>query len=291
MRTEILRRSGFFTIAEAAELAGTRCFPPESGSSIMPCAFRADSRDVLPGDAFIAMPGERTDGHEFIVDAIERGASVIILQSDWYRENAAALDAFGAVKIPVENSERSAALLAKRWLDAVSPKVVGITGSVGKTTTRELLYGALKDSVRTHSAVKSYNTLIGCTMTILSMPSDTETLILELGANHPGEIEELVRNFPVTHGVVTDVTETHLEGLKSINGVLSAKMEICKSEGLEFLSYNNDNDILSSAMRFADTPARTVRVGFGKADVSISDVRQNIDAGGVPLLSLSISCC
>jgi UDP-N-acetylmuramoyl-tripeptide--D-alanyl-D-alanine ligase len=286
-----LRRSEFFTIAEAAELAGTRCFPPEGGVRVMPRAFKADSRDILPGDAFIAMPGEHADGHDFIVDAIERGASVIILRSEWYRENAAALNEFGAVKIPVENSEKSAALLARHWLDAVSPKVVGITGSVGKTTTRELLYGAVRNSIRAHSAIKSYNTLIGCAMTILSMPSDTETLILELGANHPGEIEELVRSFPVTHGVITDVTETHLDGLESIEGVLSAKMEICKSEELEFLSYNNDNDILSSAMKLADTPARIARVGFGKADVSISDVRQSISSDGTPLLSLSISCC
>ncbi|MDR1482724.1 MAG: UDP-N-acetylmuramoyl-tripeptide--D-alanyl-D-alanine ligase [Synergistaceae bacterium] len=289
MNAESSRKRKFFTIAETAELAGTECFPRERGTLPMPRSFKTDSRNVLPGDAFIAMPGERTDGHLFIADAAARGASVIILRSDWYEENKACADALDAVKIPVADSEKSVALLARHWLGAVSPKVVGITGSVGKTTTRELLYRAMRVGISAHSAIKSYNTLIGCAMTILSMPSGAEVLILELGANHPGEIGEIVRNFPVTHGIITDVTEAHLEGLNSIEGVLSAKMEICDSERLEFLSYNNDNDALSAAVKRAGLPARVIGVGFGDADVSVSDVSQSLGSDGVPHLSLSIS--
>jgi UDP-N-acetylmuramoyl-tripeptide--D-alanyl-D-alanine ligase len=255
----------------------------------MPQSFRADSREVERGGVFIAMRGERTDGHEYIEDAVRRGASVVILEEGWYWRNAEGLKDLGASVIPVEDPERSVALLAERWLGMVSPKVVGITGSVGKTTTRELLHGAIKDHMRAHSAVKSYNTMIGCSMTVLSMPGDTETLILELGTNHPGEIRAMVGKFPVTHGVITEITEVHLDGLKSIDGVLAAKMELTDSRDLEFLSYNNDNEALSAAVSSIRRPLRVVSVGARRSDVTVSDIKQSIGEDGTPLLSLVIS--
>ncbi|MDR3332687.1 MAG: UDP-N-acetylmuramoyl-tripeptide--D-alanyl-D-alanine ligase, partial [Synergistaceae bacterium] len=279
----------FFTITEAAEIMGGEVRPLERGAEIMPQNLKADSRSVSSGDAFIAIPGERTDGHRFIGDAVSRGASAVILEMEYYYRNAEELDKLSAVMIPVSYTETAAARLASRWLCVVSPRVVGITGSVGKTTTRELLYGVIHEYMRTHSAVKSYNTLIGCGMAILSMPADTELLILELGANRPGEIDELVKNFPVTHGIITEVAESHLEGLKSIKGVLSAKMEITNSRTLQFLSYNNDNEALSSAATSLDKRLRKASVGFGRSDVTVSDVRQSLGKDGSPNLSLSLS--
>ncbi|MDR1884741.1 MAG: Mur ligase domain-containing protein, partial [Synergistaceae bacterium] len=156
--SEAARARKFFTIGEAAGAMGSVCRPESRGGDPMPQSFRADSREVERGGVFIAMRGERTDGHEYIEDAVRRGASVVILEEGWFGRNAEGLKDLGAAVIPVEDPERSVALLAERWLGMVSPKVVGITGSVGKTTTRELLHGAIKDHMRAHSAVKSYNT-------------------------------------------------------------------------------------------------------------------------------------
>ena len=117
--------------------------------------------------------------------------------------------------------------MAKKRL-AMQPQteVIAITGSVGKTTTREFLVRCLSPSFRVHSAGHSYNTLIGCAMTVLSLPVDAEVLVLEMGTNHPGEIREMVSFFPPTLSVVTEVAPAHLEGFGSIEGVLEAKMEI-----------------------------------------------------------------
>jgi UDP-N-acetylmuramoyl-tripeptide--D-alanyl-D-alanine ligase len=175
----------------------------------------------------------------------------------------------------------------------VSPKVVGITGSVGKTTTREFLRAALEGAYPIHSAGRSYNTMAGCGMTILAMPGGAKVLILELGTSHMGDIEELVRNFPVSHAIITEAAPAHLEGLRDLGGVVEAKMEIVKSEAIEFLSYNSDNEDLSLAVSkyLIGIGRRVVSAGVGYfgAAVRISDVRQSISGDVTPKLSMTLS--
>jgi UDP-N-acetylmuramoyl-tripeptide--D-alanyl-D-alanine ligase len=187
------------------------------------------------------------------------------------------------------SSEEAAVRLARGWLDAVSPVTVGITGSVGKTTTRELLVGVLMGHYRVHAAKKSYNTRIGCSMTILSMPRETEILLLELGTNHQGEIADLVSAFPVSHGAITEVSPAHLEGLGSVGGVCAAKMEIARSNAMKFLSYNYDNEILQAAVSDVRPEIRLIGVGTTGGDVRISNVAQRVSQDCAPELSLEIS--
>ncbi|MDR2780187.1 MAG: hypothetical protein LBB28_03595, partial [Synergistaceae bacterium] len=120
--------------------------------------------------------------------------------------------------------------------------------------------------------------------------------ILELGANHPGEISALVERFPVTHGVITEVTDAHLEGFGNIEGVLAAKMEIAESSGLKYLSYNSDNELLSSAVvrmpngeKLRKDGIKQVGVGYSNTNIRISDVRQCFGEDLTPILSLSLS--
>lgn len=253
--------------------------------------FRVDSRTVEPGDVFVAMKGRNDDGHNHIADAVERGASAVILEKthrDHWFAKAAVLR---VAMIAVENPEQSVARLAKEWLAEVSPKVVGITGSVGKTTTREFLFAMLKDNMNTHAAIKSYNTLIGCSMTILAMPRETQALLLELGTNHPGEIRELVTYFPITHGLITEIVPAHVEGLGSLEGILSAKMEITESNALQYLSYNNDNTRLVEVLREwrANLPGerevKTVGVGIAPSDVTLREINLQLSEKGDALLS------
>jgi UDP-N-acetylmuramoyl-tripeptide--D-alanyl-D-alanine ligase len=133
-------------------------------------------------------------------------------------------------------------------------------------------------------------------MTVLAMPKETEILILELGTNHPGEISALVERFPVTHGVITEVTDAHLEGFSDIEGVLKAKMEITGSRELKYLSYNSDNDLLSSAVvkmpngeKFRKDGIKQIGVGYSSSNIRISDVRQCVGEDLNPILSLSLS--
>lgn len=256
--------------------------------------FRVDSRTVKRGDVFVAMRGQNDDGHNYIADAARLGASIVLFErarrDEWFPK----AEELGLAAIAVQDPEAAMVALAQKWFAEVSPRVVGITGSVGKTTTREFLYGMLKDSIKVHAAIKSYNTLVGCGMTVLSMPSDTDVLLLELGTNHPGEIRELVANFPVSHGVITEIVPAHIEGLGSLDGILRAKMEIAESKTLRFLSYNNDNGQLVAAVQEwanglpADREVKKIGVGLAPSDVSIRDVRQCLSADGTPSLSFYI---
>lgn len=286
------RKERFFTIGTAARLLGTTPWPAECADMAMPRRFQVDSRNVARGDAFVAMPGERDDGHNYIAKACEAGAACIILNASYYETHADELRGTGAALLPVPDSEAAMGELARVWLEQVAPVVVGITGSVGKTSTREFLYHTIRGKKKTHAAEKSYNTLIGCSMTVLSMPEDTEVLILELGTNHPGEIAQLVRHFPVTHGVITEIAPVHLEGLGTLDGVLDAKMEIAGSKGLIFLSYNIDNDALTRAIaRFSeDNPGvRAVGVGAMQGAVRISGVNQSVAEEGDAALAFTLT--
>ena len=119
-------------------------------------------------------------------------------------------------------TEEALALAASEYLRRVAPKTIAITGSVGKTTTRELTAAALAQRYKVHSAVRSFNTIIGCALTVLSMAEKTEALVLELGTNHFGEIAEMVKYFPPETVIITEVAPAHLEGFGSVRGVLRA---------------------------------------------------------------------
>ncbi|MBQ3586249.1 MAG: UDP-N-acetylmuramoyl-tripeptide--D-alanyl-D-alanine ligase, partial [Synergistaceae bacterium] len=150
-----------------------------------------DSRDVEKGGAFVALEGEKTDGHNYIPQAVSNGAGLVIVRKG---KNP------GGLSVPVielENPERDLASIASRKLKAHDLKdIIGITGSVGKTTTRAALQKVLSPRFKVHAPERSFNTLIGCTATIMAMPKETEILILEFGANKPGEISELTEYFP-----------------------------------------------------------------------------------------------
>ncbi|MDR3076834.1 MAG: UDP-N-acetylmuramoyl-tripeptide--D-alanyl-D-alanine ligase [Synergistaceae bacterium] len=285
-----------FTLGRAAQILGTELIPGDCGNGYVPACFRTDNRQISRGEGFIAIRGSRDDGHNYIAQAVGAGASCVLLEREYFESRREELIALGTALLPVEGTTTGAARLAGAWLNEVSPKVIGITGSVGKTTTREFIFRALKDSFKTHSAIKSYNTLIGTSLTILSMPPDADILILELGTNHPGEIREMVKNFPVTHGIITEVSDAHLEGLGSIEGVLSAKMEITESDSLAYLSYNSDNELLAGAVagmpggeKLKKDGIRQIGVGYSNSGVRISDVRQVVNGAFDPHLFVTLS--
>ena len=204
-----------------------------------------DSRDVEKGGAFVALEGEKTDGHNYIPQAVSNGAGLVIVRKG---KNP------GGLSVPVielENPERDLASIASRKLKAHDLKdIIGITGSVGKTTTRAALQKVLSPRFNVHAPERSFNTLIGCTATIMAMPKETEILILEFGANKPGEISELTEYFPPSIAILTAVAPVHLEGFGTVEGVLNEKMRITNSANLRKIIFNNDNEYLSEAFKY-----------------------------------------
>lgn len=249
------------------------------GALPFPGHVATDSRHVERGGVFVALEGERTDGHRYISQAVEKGAALIVVRRGKRPPE---------ILVPcveLENPEFDLARMASLYLDRVAPgEVVAVTGSVGKTTTREALRRVLGGRFRVHSADRSLNTRIGCTATVLAMPVDTELLLLEFGANKAGEIAELSSLFPPTTALVTEVAPVHLEGFVSVEGVLKAKMEIARSRRLRRFLYSFDNILLREAAARLKTAA-VVSVGSDVgADFRIRDPRFEME-NGAPVLS------
>ena len=158
-----------------------------------------DSREVKPGMGFVALKGEKADGHAFIPQALERGAAEIVDGLDALQEKA---------------RERRRSLKAK---------VVGLTGSAGKTTTKELLRAFLSTVGRTYATEGNFNNHIGLPLTILNCPDDADFLVLEMGSNHPGEIAALCEIAAPDAGVITNVGTAHLEFFKTQDGIAEEK--------------------------------------------------------------------
>ena len=163
-----------------------------------------DSRAVEPGMTFVALKGEKADGHDYIPQALAKGAARII---DGYEE----LD--------------RAALERRRSLGA---KVVGVTGSAGKTTTKELLRAFLSAVGRTYATEGNFNNHIGLPMTILNCPDDAEFLVLEMGTNHPGEIAHLCDIAEPDVGVVTNVGTAHIENFGTREAIAEEKTTLLR---------------------------------------------------------------
>ena len=158
-----------------------------------------DSREVKPGMTFVALKGEKADGHDFIPQALANGAAKII---DGYDELDAA---------------------AKECRRSLRAKIIAVTGSAGKTTTKELLRAFFARLGKTHATQGNFNNHIGMPLTILNCPDDADFLVLEMGSNHPGEIAHLCEIAEPDVGVVTNVGTAHIEFFGSCEGIAKEK--------------------------------------------------------------------
>ncbi len=196
-----------------------------------------DSRKVMPGCLFFALKGENFDGNTFARQAVEKGAAYAV--SDDQGNDAENI-------IIVEDVLFTLQKLATMHRDHLHIPVIGITGTNGKTTTKELMHNVLSSRYQTHATAGNFNNHIGVPLTILSAPATTEMLIVEMGANHVGEIAKLCRIAKPTHGLITNIGRAHLEGFGGYDGVIKAKSELynylLENKGHAFV--NGDNPLL-----------------------------------------------
>ena len=178
-----------------------------------------DTRSLAAGELFVAIAGENFDGHDFVADAVASGAAGVVVS----REVAAGLS------VPVYRVPDTLVALGRlaRYRRRRHPaQVVAITGSSGKTTTKEFLRGALQRNHRVHATPGNLNNRIGLPLTILDAPEAAEVLVLEMGTNEPGEIAALTAIAEPDIGSVTTVSDAHLEGLGSLEGVFHEKLAL-----------------------------------------------------------------
>ena len=268
------------TLGEMFGLIGADV-PEEARSQPFPGHVATDNRYVEPGGAFVALEGERTDGHHYIPQAVDRGAGLIIVRRG-KRPEGLTVPCVELDEPEVDLARMASAYLERARRSGSLREVVAITGSVGKTTTREALRCVLGGRFRLHAPERSLNTRIGCTATILAMTLDAELLLLEFGANKPGEIAELTALFPPDSALVTEVAPVHLEGFRTVEGVLAEKMEIAGSRRLRRFLYNGDNPLLRRT-----APRESQSVGTGDVDFQIQDTRFEM-RDGLPALAFSL---
>ena len=216
-----------------------------------------DSRDAQPGMLFVPLVAER-DGHDFIANAVSAGASAYL--------TARGLRGVDAAAVEVDDTMAALAALASEARARLGDvPVVGITGSVGKTTTKDLLASVLRQDRRVWASTRSFNNEIGVPITLLSAADDAEALVVEMGSRGPGHISELCRVARPTMGVITTVGLSHTSELGSLAAVVSAKQELVESlpaaadGGVAFLNAG----VPEVAAMAAATEARVVTFGDG----------------------------
>ncbi|MEN6424602.1 MAG: UDP-N-acetylmuramoyl-tripeptide--D-alanyl-D-alanine ligase [Phycisphaerales bacterium] len=209
-----------------------------------------DSRTIQPGDCFFALPGENFDGHDYVAQVLSKGAACAVVSRT--------VDGVGGPLLKVPDTIAALGDLAREYRRSNSFKVVAITGSVGKTTTRQIVHHVLSRRFRTHQAQKSFNNNIGLPLTLLGAPQDSEVIIAEIGANHPGEIAPLTRIALPDIAVVTNAHPAHLEGFGDLATIIREKLSISESlsDTGAFL-INGDIEPLAAAARSLGRPFRT----------------------------------
>lgn len=190
------------------------------------CGCVIDSRQVEPGSIFVAFPGERVDGNDFARSAIEAGAACVALTRAPEPELIACAESHGCAILSIESGEAFLLALARFWRERLDCTVVGVTGSIGKTTTKDMLAQILSTTYRVHATAGNFNNLIGMPLTILSAPEDTQVLVLEMGMNTRGEIEQLSRAARPNIAAITKIGTSHIGMLGSRENIALAKMEI-----------------------------------------------------------------
>ena len=197
-----------------------------------------DSRKIINGQMFFALSGENFNGNKFAKSALEKGASYIVVDED--------VDFISPKIIRVKNTLQSLQSLARHHRQALKTTIIAITGSNGKTTTKELLYQVLSSQYECHYTKGNFNNHIGVPLTLLEMESKHELAIIEMGANHLEEIKALCSIAEPDYGLITNIGKAHLEGFGSFEGVIKGKSEMydfIKSKG-GTIFYNGEDELL-----------------------------------------------
>ena len=217
----------------------------------------SDSRATQAGDVFVALCGPRFDGNDFIDDAVSRGASLVVCLS------GRALDRRGVAFVEVEDTLRALGDLAAAKRRRFDLPVIAITGSNGKTTTKELLRSVLEQALGPESVLATrgnYNNLIGLPLTLLGLREQHRAAIVEMGMNAPGEIARLTEIARPSHGLVTCVAEAHLGGLGSLDAIAKAKGELYVGLAETATAiFNRDDPLVVREVRRFDG----AKLGFG----------------------------
>ncbi|WP_019414602.1 UDP-N-acetylmuramoyl-tripeptide--D-alanyl-D-alanine ligase [Paenisporosarcina sp. TG20] len=225
-------------------------------SNILVSGVSINTRTIQPGDLFIPFKGEKVNGHKYVAQAFEKGAAAALWQKD---------EPNPPLNVPllfVEDSEKALQQMARAYRKEHQATFIGITGSNGKTSTKDLVAGVLSPYFRVQKTIGNFNNNLGLPITILSLDEDTEFAVLEMGMSGYGEIEFLSTLAKPHYVVITNIGEAHMQDLGSREGIAKAKLEIVvglNSEG--YLLFDGDEPLLHPLIKQLSPAIKTIAFG------------------------------
>ncbi len=235
---------GIITLKQAAAWCGGTVAPEFEQVTFF--GANNDTRKLQPGQLFVALEGVR-DGHDFIDAALQKGAAAVLCKRIPVGGGAPDAPQNPIPGIFVDNPRTALGRIAAGYRQSLGITVVGVTGSVGKSTTKEMIAAVLEGSYRVSKTPANFNNDLGLPMAILAMPADTQVAVLEMGMNHFREIAYLSNIARPDMGVIINVGTMHIEHLGSREGILQAKLEILEGMAENApLFINGDNDLLAA---------------------------------------------
>ncbi|WP_068966362.1 UDP-N-acetylmuramoyl-tripeptide--D-alanyl-D-alanine ligase, partial [Desulfosporosinus sp. BG] len=205
-----------------------------------------DSRQARGGEIFFALPGEQVDGHDYIEAAWKNGAVLVVADdARFQRSEKTPRTPEGKALLLVKSVFMAFQELAKAWRLELGAKVVGVTGSNGKTTTKDMIAAVLSRRFRVYRNKENHNNELGLPLTVLNAPLDTEILVLEMGMRGLGEIKALCDIAQPDIGVITNIGTTHLELLLTQERIAQAKWELIEALPMDGIAILNSEDLLS----------------------------------------------
>ena len=249
------------TIEDVFNIPDSVIYEPDKFKSIFNVTI--DSRKIKKNSLFIAIKGNQFDGHDFVMEAVKNGASAVVI-------NKKSLSRYNEIDIPliaVKNTKLALGSIAKIWRNKLNTKIIGITGSTGKTTVKDMLAELLGEKFLVNKTVANNNNDIGVPLTLLSTNNNHQVLVAELGTNHFGEIPYTAEILSPDYALITNIGNSHLKFLKSKNGVWKEKSflfdEAIRKNGKIFLNY--DDPIIKEKH---SRKGKRITFGFsGKVDV------------------------
>lgn len=267
------------TLEDLFNLTGSVIYNPDSFSSS--ALVSTDTRTIKKGSIFVAIRGEKMDGHAFVQDAVKKGASAVVINKNRLKN----FDNIDVTIVAVKDTTKAYGELGRIWRDKLNAKVVAITGSNGKTTTKEILSQLLGKKFSVARTLSNNNNHLGVPLTILSTNGNKNALVLELGTNHFGEIAYTAEIARADYAVITNIGQSHLEFLHDLNGVAEEKLALFRAarETGAKLFLNTDDRLLKKKVKEFK---QAVTFGF-EGNPDVKGTIKGLDGQGKTRLGIS----
>jgi len=264
------------SLKELARVTGGEILPGPAAGDQMITGISIDSRNIKPGNLFVAIPGERFDGHRFAREAVDNGARTAVIARD-KREMADREMLSRAAVLLVDDTRKALRDMAAWYREKFDIPTVAVTGTNGKTTTKDMIAAVLSSRYQVHKSPHSFNNLVGVPLTLFQLNSDSEALVLELGMSSPNEIAVLTRTAKPDVGVITNIGPAHLESMGSLKRIAQAKFELPDNmSSPKTLIMNGDDPILAERIGEKRKDERVISFGVErKSDFTADRIELN----------------